>query len=181
MPVNSGRCSFAHRPVEILLAACPRKPQTHGLGSRFVIFPCFSKLCNCPRTRLCIMLFGLNIVFWLLFWTEYYVLALCICCLQQSQWPRGVTVSTLDSESIDRGSNPREAFLFASLAPRLQWPSLQHKDLHPQCLQRAMLSHWGRLDASEVFPCGPPRQSVFRRSRNHAPNRRTVSCTGGSA
>ena len=26
--------------------------------------------------------------------------------------PRGVTVSTLDSESSDRGSNPREAFLF---------------------------------------------------------------------
>ena len=25
-------------------------------------------------------------------------------------WPRGVTVSTLDSESNDRGSNPREAF-----------------------------------------------------------------------
>ena len=24
-------------------------------------------------------------------------------------WPRGVTVSTLDSESSDRGSNPREA------------------------------------------------------------------------
>ena len=26
-------------------------------------------------------------------------------------WSRGVTVSTLDSESSDRGSNPREAFL----------------------------------------------------------------------
>ena len=26
-------------------------------------------------------------------------------------WPRGVTVSTLDSESSDRGPNPREAFL----------------------------------------------------------------------
>ena len=25
-------------------------------------------------------------------------------------WPRGVTVGTLDSESSDRGSNPREAF-----------------------------------------------------------------------
>ena len=25
-------------------------------------------------------------------------------------WPRGVTVSTLDSESSDRGSNPREAY-----------------------------------------------------------------------
>lgn len=24
-------------------------------------------------------------------------------------WPRGVTASTLDSESSDRGSNPREA------------------------------------------------------------------------
>ena len=63
------------------------------------------------------MLFGLNIVFWLLFWTEYYVLALCICCLQQSQWPRGVTVSTLDSESSDRGSNPREAFTVPTAMP----------------------------------------------------------------
>ena len=30
-------------------------------------------------------------------------------CLQVHNWPRGVTVSTLDSESSDRGSNPREA------------------------------------------------------------------------
>ena len=30
---------------------------------------------------------------------------------QSSNWPRGVTVSTLDSESSDRGSNPREASL----------------------------------------------------------------------
>ena len=30
-------------------------------------------------------------------------------------WPRGVTVSTLDSESSDRGSNPCEAFLVISM------------------------------------------------------------------
>ena len=30
---------------------------------------------------------------------------------QMHKWPHGVTVSTLDSESNDRGSNPREAFL----------------------------------------------------------------------
>ncbi len=29
---------------------------------------------------------------------------------RRDNWPRGVTVSTLDSESSDRGSNPREAF-----------------------------------------------------------------------
>ena len=28
-----------------------------------------------------------------------------------NSWPRGVTVSTLDPESNDRGSNPREASL----------------------------------------------------------------------
>ena len=33
-------------------------------------------------------------------------------------WPRGVTVSTLDSESSDRGSNPREAFTQASAITR---------------------------------------------------------------
>ena len=32
-----------------------------------------------------------------------------------SIWPRGVTVSTLDSESSDRGPNPREAFCFVAL------------------------------------------------------------------
>ena len=31
-------------------------------------------------------------------------------CQQAINRPRGVTVSTLDSESSDRGSNPREAF-----------------------------------------------------------------------
>ena len=29
--------------------------------------------------------------------------------MKWTSWPRGVTVSTLDSESSDRGSNPREA------------------------------------------------------------------------
>jgi hypothetical protein len=32
-------------------------------------------------------------------------------CRLPSMCPRGVTVSTLDSESSDRGSNPREDFL----------------------------------------------------------------------
>ena len=31
-----------------------------------------------------------------------------------TSWPRGVTVSTLDSESSDRGSNPREAFVISA-------------------------------------------------------------------
>ena len=33
----------------------------------------------------------------------------------QGIWSRGVTVSTLDSESSDRGSNPREAFFLNAL------------------------------------------------------------------
>ena len=37
--------------------------------------------------------------------TESTLTAQLIC----NNWPRGVTVSTLDSESSDRGSNPREA------------------------------------------------------------------------
>ena len=35
--------------------------------------------------------------------------------------PRGVTVSTLDSESSDRGSNPREAFLALHLTEKQMW------------------------------------------------------------
>ena len=38
-------------------------------------------------------------------------------CLQVHNWPRGVTVSTLDSESSDRGSNPREAFTVPTAMP----------------------------------------------------------------
>ena len=36
--------------------------------------------------------------------------------LDVCNWPRGVTVSTLDSESSDRGSNPREASIQAIVA-----------------------------------------------------------------
>ena len=35
------------------------------------------------------------------------------------KWPRGVTVSTLDSESSDRGSNPREAYSSGDYSARL--------------------------------------------------------------
>ncbi len=40
-------------------------------------------------------------------------------------WPRGVTVSTLDSESSDRGSNPREALL-AMFSRFMTFESLLH-------------------------------------------------------
>ena len=40
-------------------------------------------------------------------------------------WPRGVTVSTLDSESSDRGSNPREAF--RQCACKMSWQSSLRK------------------------------------------------------
>ena len=47
--------------------------------------------------------------------------------------PRGVTVSTLDSESSDRGSNPREAF-FAKLresAAEISSPASHQRCRHP--------------------------------------------------
>ena len=49
-------------------------------------------------------------------WAETLLLALStgieqmLLLATMHHWPRGVTVSTLDSESSDRGSNPREAF-----------------------------------------------------------------------
>ena len=43
--------------------------------------------------------------------------------------PRGVTVSTLDSESSDRGSNPREALFFKPPAP-------------PSAQRRPVLARW---------------------------------------
>ena len=42
---------------------------------------------------------------------------------QTSSWSRGVTVSTLDSESSDRGSNPRETLHDAAVALHLVQPS----------------------------------------------------------
>ena len=43
------------------------------------------------------------------------------CSLYEgSVWPRGVTVSTLDSESSDRGSNPREASFITACPERLE-------------------------------------------------------------
>ena len=42
--------------------------------------------------------------------TVYTHFRMCNASSSFSNWPRGVTVSTLDSESSDRGSNPREAF-----------------------------------------------------------------------
>ena len=47
-----------------------------------------------------------------------------------STWPRGVTVSTLDPESSDRSSNPREAF-FGS----------RHGLLHPKELMSSTQTH----------------------------------------
>ena len=39
--------------------------------------------------------------------------ALELWASMHTMWPRGVTVSTLDSESSNRGSNPREALATA--------------------------------------------------------------------
>ena len=39
---------------------------------------------------------------------QAYVITEMLEGVAMLSWPRGVTVSTLDSESSDRGSNPRE-------------------------------------------------------------------------
>ena len=36
-----------------------------------------------------------------------------LALLRTALWSRGVTVSTLDSDSSDRGSNPRETYLLS--------------------------------------------------------------------
>ena len=63
-----------------------------------------------------------------------------VACLSRRAeliWPRGVTVSTLDSESSDRGSNPREA----SAAPRptvdVRWRERSRKLGQLSCRIRA--------------------------------------------
>jgi hypothetical protein len=67
---------------------------------------------------------------------------------QNVNWPRGVTVSTLDSESSDRGSDPREAFeyfghqIIRARAPDQTYAVLEHvmrhwNDIPAGCLRRA--------------------------------------------
>ena len=84
-------------------------------------------------------------------------------------WPRGVTVSTLDSESSDRGSNPREASALlpplACGARRRRWlcrcrgwrPALHASDGAPVCpsgLEALGVGYFIRLE--RLTPC-PPR------------------------
>ena len=70
---------------------------------------------------------------------------LAVCRLQElvSSWSRGATVSTLDSESSDRGSNPREAFA-------------RMRCFHAQ--QASGLRWWKRL--TRPIPFGPPLLSL---------------------
>jgi hypothetical protein len=67
---------------------------------------------------------------------------------QNVNWPRGVTVSTLDSESSVRGSDPREAFeyfghqIIRARAPDQTYAVLEHvmrhwNDIPAGCLRRA--------------------------------------------
>ena len=51
---------------------------------------------------------GRDMLMRLLMWSMNKSFEFCVWSIYN--WPRGVTVSTLDSESSDRGSNPREVF-----------------------------------------------------------------------
>ena len=76
-------------------------------------------------------------------------------------WPRGVTVSTLDSESSDRGSNPREAFrarpFGRATVGRRNWPrGVTVSTLDPESSDRG-------LNPREAFGgLQPPRPAVGR-------------------
>ena len=70
-------------------------------------------------------------------------------------WSRGVTVSILDPESSDRGSNPRETFLaqrswHASPKSDVGWSSLQHtlpcvwRHNMPVCVASRVVQHGGK-------------------------------------
>ena len=53
--------------------------------------------------------------------TYFGITILHVSAAVECNWLRGVTVSTLDSESTDRGSNPREASLSFNQAVSSQW------------------------------------------------------------
>ena len=66
-------------------------------------------------------------------------LAILKCKGIRSTWPRGVTVSTLDSESSDRGSNSREALFFVD----------KHQDLGLQRAAATQCTHVGSENDTE--------------------------------
>jgi hypothetical protein len=79
---------------------------------------------------------------------------------QNVDWPRGVAVSTLDSESSDRGSNPREAFeyfgrpIIRARAPDQKYSVLEHvmqhwNDIPAACLRRAQ--KWSVAEQAVFF------------------------------
>ena len=72
--------------------------------------------------------------------------ALQVCTHGFVTWPRGVTVSTLDSESSDRGSNPREAFWFDHFRHRHDlWDIRQHFDKRSAIhFQKGSATEWSK-------------------------------------
>ena len=68
----------------------------------------------------------------------------------ESMWPRGVTVSTLDSESSDRGSNPREAS--AHDLPGIAAATKSRRDtaMGKQCRRRRMQTDTGSSEHDDV-------------------------------
>ena len=69
---------------------------------------------------------------------------------QISKWPRGVTVSTLDSESSNRGSNPRKA----------SWGALRR---HPQRAGWRRIANEVQLRESHVEPRGAVQLLAWRK------------------
>ena len=71
-------------------------------------------------------------------------------------WPRGVTVSTLDSESSDRGSNPREASVWQHMCPCARGPLVCAGSNDPD---RSLASRGG---ACKGCACAPHIQAGVR-------------------
>ena len=73
-------------------------------------------------------------------WAHSHALVLCrgeartLVPGQSLTWSRGVTVSTLDSESSDRGSNPREALGHGSKEARTKASMNRHKQVTGEIL-----------------------------------------------
>ena len=74
-------------------------------------------------------------------------------------WPRGVTVSTLDSESSDRGSDPREASCLRQIVANLRSPSsrqirLEGRQVRLACRPKTLACRLLHEPQGNKTPCG---------------------------
>ena len=88
-------------------------------------------------------------------------------------WPRGVTASTLDSESSDRGSNPREALRGASAAQAVGSSSSSERFAAAWFCHRLLLMPCASPPSRLVEPTSEPKRPLRHRHGHRNADKQT--------